>query len=308
MEGRDEESEVVDEAEAAEREAEANERRRARIRQQREEAEAAAASSGAAADGAELSGSEEEEEDEEEEESDDSLPGVSKLPPPVFRSKHERDTVKDRDAQQAEDARLEAERAAAAAARAAESHALLAEELQRSKDELEAAQSGDDAPDEDDGDERVEYEQWKLRELARIKRDKEEVERVRREEEELARRRGMSDAEIQRLDKERLQRNDKAKWNFLQKYWHKGAFYQDQDILQRDYSAPTEADLVDKTMLPKVMQVKNFGRAGRTKYTHLTDQDTTKFDAGWSQKNDPVANRVQQKLAGSGSVKRTHPG
>ena len=31
------------------------------------------------------------------------------------------------------------------------------------------------------------------------------------------------------------------------------------------------------------MQVKNFGRSGRTKYTHLVDQDTTQFDAAWSQ-------------------------
>ena len=31
------------------------------------------------------------------------------------------------------------------------------------------------------------------------------------------------------------------------------------------------------------MQVKNFGRSGRTKYTHLVDQDTTAFDAAWSQ-------------------------
>ena len=29
------------------------------------------------------------------------------------------------------------------------------------------------------------------------------------------------------------------------------------------------------------LQVKNFGRSGRTKYTHLVDQDTTKFEAAW---------------------------
>jgi microfibrillar-associated protein 1 len=42
-------------------------------------------------------------------------------------------------------------------------------------------------------------------------------------------------------------------------------------------------DKCDKTVLPKVMQVKNFGRSGRTKYTHLVDQDTTQFDAAWAQ-------------------------
>jgi len=52
-------------------------------------------------------------------------------------------------------------------------------------------------------------------------------------------------------------------------------------VLKRDYSEPTLEDHFDKTILPKVMQVKNFGRSGRTKYTHLVDQDTTNFDSPW---------------------------
>ena len=32
----------------------------------------------------------------------------------------------------------------------------------------------------------------------------------------------------------------------------------------------------DMSALPKVMQVKRFGRKGNTKYTHLADQDTSR--------------------------------
>lgn len=107
-----------------------------------------------------------------------------------------------------------------------------------------------------------------------------------------------SKAEIERLrnltDEERrleLRENPKqitnqavkGKYKFLQKYFHRGAFYLDEesDILKRDFSQVTLEDHFDKTILPKVMQVKNFGRCGRTKYTHLVDQDTTKFDSPW---------------------------
>lgn len=58
----------------------------------------------------------------------------------------------------------------------------------------------------------------------------------------------------------------KEKWKFLQKYWHKGAFFQEtsdnpyakdnvDDVYTRDYSAPTGEDKLDKSVLPKVMQV-----------------------------------------------------
>ena len=77
-------------------------------------------------------------------------------------------------------------------------------------------------------------------------------------------------------------------------------FFFQEGILKRDNSAATLEDKFDKTVLPKVMQVKNFGRSGRTKYTHLVDQDTTQFDAAWSQE---TAQNLKFQLNHSGGMK-----
>lgn len=63
---------------------------------------------------------------------------------------------------------------------------------------------------------------------------------------------------------------EKKQLKFMQKYYHKGAFYMDdssvrdkEDVRKRDASEATLEDKFNKEMLPQVMQVKNFGRAGR---------------------------------------------
>lgn len=140
----------------------------------------------------------------------------------------------------------------------------------------------------DDENDETAYEMWKLRELKRIKRDKEEKESRDKERQEAERMRNLTEeerrAELRANPKQITNKVSKGKYKFLQKYYHRGAFYLDEEesVLKRDHTVPTLEDKFDKTVLPKVMQVKNFGRSGRTKYTHLIDQDTTVFDSAWA--------------------------
>ncbi len=101
-------------------------------------------------------------------------------------------------------------------------------------------------------------------------------------------------AELRANPKVVTNKGDKGKYKFLQKYYHRGAFFmnEEEDLYKRNYAEPTLEDHFDKTILPKVMQVKNFGMAGRTKYTHLADQDTSKVDDNpWGQPEKFVADK-----------------
>ena len=84
----------------------------------------------------------------------------------------------------------------------------------------------------------------------------------------------------------------------MQKYYHKGAFYQhdsndedqDQDLKNRDFNMPTLEDKADRSALPAMLQKRmgTFGRRAQSKWTHLTNEDTTNFDP---------ATRVAESLA-----------
>ncbi|RUP43127.1 micro-fibrillar-associated protein 1, partial [Jimgerdemannia flammicorona] len=142
-----------------------------------------------------------------------------------------------------------------------------------------------DVDDTDELDEQAEYEAWKLRELTRVKRDREERVAREKEREEIERRRALPEHERLKEDLERARKSrvkEKGGHTFMQKYYHKGAFYMDRgdDVLHRDYTAPTLDEAVHKDMLPQVMQVKNFGRAGQTKWTHLAKEDTSQNRMG----------------------------
>jgi microfibrillar-associated protein 1 len=87
-----------------------------------------------------------------------------------------------------------------------------------------------DIDDTDDLDPEGEFEAWRLRELERIKKEKEA--QIARDEElaEIERRRALPEEQRMKEDMEHAQKlrdeKPKGQQKFLQKYWHKGAFHQ----------------------------------------------------------------------------------
>ncbi|RNA40421.1 microfibrillar-associated 1 [Brachionus plicatilis] len=247
--------------------------------------------------------SEEESEDEseyEEEEYTDSDEDMAPRLKPVFVRKSERKTIQEREEEERRQLELERERERLHEESVRQTRKIIQDEVSRERlaekendENIMCDFATDDELDEND------YETWKLRELKRIKRDREEKERIEKEKEEIQRIRNMTEEErleFLKLNPKKISNKaDKGKYKFLQKYYHRGAFFMDEDdeLYKRNYAEPTLEDHFDKTILPKVMQVKNFGMAGRTKYTHLLDQDTTRRE------DDPWTNQ-EKFLSGRG--------
>ncbi|KAF8845473.1 hypothetical protein BDN67DRAFT_460531 [Paxillus ammoniavirescens] len=226
---------------------------------------------------------EEEESSEEESESEEEKPKL--LFRPVFVPKRGRVTIAEKDALAQEAEEIQRRKELAAEQRKKESHDLVAESIRRELAEKEKEELVPDVDDTDGLDPDGEFEAWRLRELARIKKEKEEELRREEEREEIERRRALPEEQRLKEDLERANKlraeKPKGQQKFLQKYWHKGAFHQDEEILRRhDYTEAT-ASTIDVSLLPKVMQVKDFGKRSRTKYTHLLDQDTTVGNGGF---------------------------
>ncbi|KAL7303431.1 hypothetical protein TKK_0004614 [Trichogramma kaykai] len=209
---------------------------------------------------------------------------------PVFVRKRDRITVMEKEKEAIKQRQMEIESKKLADERKKQTWQMvedsIKQETQMRSNTYEAEGNINDVNTDDENDEQA-YEAWKLRELKRNKRDREDREAYQKERQEIERLRNMTEEE--RRQEARLNpkvvtnKAAKGKYKFLQKYYHRGVFYLDKDetVFKRDFSGATLEDHFDKTVLPKVMQVKNFGRSGRTKYTHLVDQDTTQFDSPW---------------------------
>lgn len=239
--------------------------------------------------------------EEETESEEDNEPRIK----PQFVRKNERTTIIEKEKDLIKQKQLEQE--AKRQARERRKHTLkMVEESIKNDMESQKVEKDphiNDVKTDDENDE-LEYEAWKLRELKRIKRERDEREQAEKEREEIERLRNMTEEErrkeLQVNPKEVTNKTSKGKYKFLQKYYHRGAFYLDKEetVLKQDFTSPTLEDHFDKTLLPKVMQVKNFGRCGRTKYTHLVDQDTTKFDSPWIAETSNNINFIQSKAGG----------
>lgn len=234
---------------------------------------------------------EEEEESSEYEEYTDSEEEANPRLKPVFVRKSDRVTVQEREKMELDLERKEEEKKKIHEERTKTSRKLVEELLKKELQEKQEVDNEEDIIITDDEDDEEEYEAWKVRELKRIKRDREEREQLERERQDVERLRNLTEdewrMEVKNNPKQITNKAAKGKYRFLQKYYHRGAFFLDKEdgVYTRDFAKPTLEDHFDKTVIPKVMQVKNFGRSGRTKYTHLVDQDTTQMDSPWTMDN-----------------------
>ncbi|KAL4891282.1 splicing factor, Prp19-binding domain-containing protein [Aspergillus ambiguus] len=160
-------------------------------------------------------------------------------------------------------------------------------------DEQEAAEEG--AIDDRDGvDPEAEYAAWKLRELKRIKREREAIEAAEKEREEVERRRNLTAEEREREDREYIAKQKEEKeasrgeTGYMKRYFHKGAFFRDdlerEGLDKRDIMGSRFVDEVSRETLPQYMQIRDMtklGKKGRTRYKDLKSEDTGRFGEGF---------------------------
>lgn len=148
----------------------------------------------------------------------------------------------------------------------------------------------DEVDDTDDLEPEAEQAAWKLRELKRIKRDREAIEEAEKALEEVERRKGLTEEERKAEDdihiaKQKEEKEGKGKMAYMQKYHHKGAFFQDDakelGLGNRDFMGARFADDVqNRDLLPQALQIRDMtklGKRGATKYKDLKSEDTGRW-------------------------------
>lgn len=237
------------------------------------------------------SGSESEEESssEEEESSEEEAPRMMLRPVFIKKSQRNAVVVKTADEMAAEEQQRRLE----------QTKALVQEQInQRAADKAAGKKDWDDdveeadinAVDDTDGvDPAAEYAAWKLRELKRIKRERLAIEEAEAERAEIERRRNLTAAEREAEDREYIEkqkeeRGERGNMEFMQKYFHKGAFFQEDlkelGLDKRNLMGAKFEDQTNREVLPEYMQIRDMtklGKKGRTRYRDMKTEDTGKW-------------------------------
>lgn len=155
--------------------------------------------------------------------------------------------------------------------------------------------SASDVDTTDDVDPEAEEAAWRVRELKRLRRARAAIEEREKELAEVERRRNLTAEERAAEDEAHLarQREDKegkGKMAYLQKYYHRGAFFQPETeaagLLQRDIMGSRfQDDVHNREALPEYLQHRDMtrlGRKGATKYKDMRSEDTGR----WGQLDD----------------------
>lgn len=245
-------------------------------------------------EGSESGNGEESSEEDEESSSEEEAPR-RKLLRPVFLKKNQRPSAASANQKSEEDVQAEEE-----ARRRAAADALVQEQLElaaaakaagkKNWDDEDNIGDADAIDDTDDIDPEAEYAAWKLRELMRIRRERAAIEAAEAERAEIERRRNLTAAEREAedrefLEKQKEERGDKGNMAYMQKYFHKGAFFQEdlkeQGLDRRDIMGSRFADdVTNRELLPEYMQIRDMsrlGKKGRTKYKDLKSEDTGRW-------------------------------
>ncbi|EME47059.1 hypothetical protein DOTSEDRAFT_85647 [Dothistroma septosporum NZE10] len=236
-------------------------------------------------------GIEDDEDSSEEEESSDDEPKRPMLAP-KFISKAKRaqqEVVKSAEDQAAEEERKRKDKADELLQMQMEREAAARKAGKKYWDD-EDVPATDDIDDTDGLDPEAEHAAWKLRELKRVRRDRQALIAREQEREEIERRRNMTAEEREAEDREYLEKQaeekeGKGKMHYMQKYFHKGAFFnddeQDEEVkaaLNRDFAGHKfEDEAGDKAVLPEYMRIRDstkLGKKGRSKYKDLKSEDT----------------------------------
>ncbi|ORY71940.1 splicing factor, Prp19-binding domain-containing protein [Pseudomassariella vexata] len=238
--------------------------------------------------------SSDDDEEEEEESSEDEVPRRAMMMRPKFVPKSQRNGNKTAEQEAAEAAAKEADEVAR---KKADADAMIEEQIRR---DLAAKKAGknfwDDAIElesdvdtSDEVDPEAEQAAWKVRELKRLKREREAVEEREKEREELERRRNLTEEEraaqdAEKIARQREEKESRGKMAYLGQYHHKGAFYQEEmaaeGLDKRDLMGAKVQDEVDRSLLPKALQMRDMtkvGKKGATKYRDLKSEDTGRW-------------------------------